>query len=106
WQPRNERQVLTMLEGPRGAKVVVDLAEVTYGGSELMAFLFRLRRRLRVRAGQLAVAGAKGNVRAVLQVVRIDRLIDLYDSVDDPVAALNDHHPYDASEATPQRPRA
>ena len=90
WQSRNESSILNAIEGISQPRLVVDLSDVTYGGSELMAFLFRLRRILRARGGQLALAGAKGNVRVVLHVVRLDRLVGLHDSVDAAVAALAD----------------
>jgi hypothetical protein len=53
-----------------------------------MAFLFRLRRKLRARGGRVALAGAKGNLRVVLRVVRLDRLVGLYSSVKTAAAAL------------------
>jgi anti-anti-sigma factor len=102
WKSRNEARVLSAIEGSTGPRLVVDLTGVTYGGSELMAFLFRLRRRLRGCGGQLALAGVKGNVRAVLHVVRLDRVLGLYDSADAAVAALNDGELYEASGTGPE----
>jgi anti-anti-sigma factor len=101
WKSRNEARVLAAIEGMSGPRLVVDLTGVTYGGSELMAFLFRLRRRLGACTGQLALAGAAGNVRAVLHVVRLDRVLGLYDSADAAVAALNEGDQCDASDESP-----
>jgi anti-anti-sigma factor len=88
WQSRNEASIFEAIEGVVEPRVVVDLSDVTYGGSELMAFLFRLRRKLRARGGRVALAGAKGNLRVVLRVVRLDRLVGLYSSVKTAAAAL------------------
>jgi anti-anti-sigma factor len=88
WQSRNESEILAAIEAVTNPRVVVDLSDVTYGGSELMAFLFRLRRKLRALAGCMVLAGAKGNVRIVLRVVRLDRIVRTYESVKAAVAAV------------------
>jgi anti-anti-sigma factor len=90
WQSLNEASIFAAIEGISQPRLVVDLGDVTYGGSELMEFLFRLRKKLRARDGQLALVGAKGNVRVVLRVVRLDKLVGIYDSVEAAVAALAD----------------
>jgi anti-anti-sigma factor len=90
WKSRNESRVLAAIDGLTHPKLVVDLTGVSYGGSELMAFLFRLRRRLRSCGGRIALAGAMGNVRAVLRVVRLDRVVGVYETPDEAVAALNE----------------
>jgi anti-sigma B factor antagonist len=99
WQSRNEASIFAAIEGIAQPRLVVDLSDLTYGGSELMAFLFRLRRKLRARDGKVAIAGAKGNVRIVLRVVRLDRLVRLYETVTAAVAAFANRHSPDSCEA-------
>jgi stage II sporulation protein AA (anti-sigma F factor antagonist) len=101
WQSRNEAQIFAAIEGVAAPRLVVDLSDVSYGGSELMAFLFRLRRRLRASGGRVVLAGAKGNVRVVLRIVRLDRILDIHESVEVAVAALNDGEAYEISNASP-----
>src|SRR5262245_63167887 len=88
WQSRNEANVLRAVEGLQRPQLIVDLTGVTFGGSELIAFLFRLRRKLRVSGGDIMLAGARGNLRSVLGVVRLDRVVRLFDSVQDAVNSV------------------
>jgi anti-anti-sigma factor len=88
WQSRNEAEIFESIRAHPEPRVVVDLSGLSYGGSELMAFLFRLRRKLRAMGGRVALVGAKGNVRIVLRVVQLDRVLGLYASVADAIASF------------------
>lgn len=61
--------------------VVADLAAVTFIDSVGLTTLLRVHRDLAARGGRLAVVGAKGSVRFVLEMAGIDQVIAQYPTI-------------------------
>ena len=101
WPARNERSILAAIERTWQPRLVVDLCDATYGGSHFLAFLVDLKRRVRARGGRVALAGTRGNLRHVLNVVKLDRILRTYDTADDAIAGLNERDGCEASLARP-----
>jgi anti-anti-sigma factor len=101
WPARDERSILATIERTWHPRVVVDLSDATYGGSHFLAFLVDLKRRVLARGGRVALAGTKGNLLHVLNVVQFDRVLCSYDTADDAIAGLNER---DGCEASLSRP--
>jgi anti-sigma B factor antagonist len=69
-------------------RVVLDLERLTYISSWGLAALVRAHHRFCVRGGRLAFANLHGAVAAVLKVSRLDRLFDLYRTVEEAVRGV------------------
>jgi len=63
------------------AQVVVDLAEVGFMDSSALGTLVASFKALRDRGGRLCLAGVQPPVRTVLSITSVDRVIDIYDTV-------------------------
>jgi anti-sigma B factor antagonist len=73
------RDGLQPLIGPN--QVVVDLAGVGFLDSSALGTLVVMFKALRDGGGRLCLAGVQQPVRAVLSVTSVDRVIDVYDTV-------------------------
>ena len=60
-----------------GAPLVLDLVGLTYCDSQGVAMLFRLARQARDRGGALTVANPQGIVSRVLEITRLDEVVDI-----------------------------
>ncbi|WP_433128952.1 STAS domain-containing protein [Micromonospora sp. CA-240977] len=63
--------------------VVVDLTGVGFMDSSGLGALVVAYKDLRERGGSLALAGVDRSVRTVFSITSVDRVIDLFDTVDD-----------------------
>jgi anti-sigma B factor antagonist len=73
------RDGLQPLIGP--SQVVVDLTAVGFIDSSALGTLVVTFKALRDVGGRLCLAGVQGPVRAVLSLTSVDRVIDIYDTV-------------------------
>lgn len=62
-------------------KIVVDCSKLHYISSYGMGVLLRLHKRLKTHGGDVKIAGAKGMTPQALQILRLDRLFQLYPDV-------------------------
>ena len=83
-----EETVRIALHGLPQARLVVDLSEVTYGGSEFVQFLFRLKKRLGAYGGQAVLTGPRGHVAEVLQITKLDRLLQERSTLEEAFATV------------------
>lgn len=65
------------------ARVVVDLTDVGFMDSSGLGVLVVAHKDLRARNGWLALAGLRRPVRMVLSITSVDRVIDVFDTVQD-----------------------
>src|SRR3712207_5055159 len=63
------------------AQVVVDLAGVGFMDSSALGTLVVMFKALRQGGGRLCLAGVQQPVRVLLKVTSVDRVIDIYDTV-------------------------
>jgi anti-anti-sigma factor len=91
WQWRRgvlEDTVLSALKDVPHPHVVIDLSAVTYAGAEFVGFLLGLRERIHAERGRLALSSVRKNLRTMLRILRLDRLLPQYPSADEAVYAL------------------
>ncbi len=63
-------------------KIVIDLGAVNYMDSAGLGEVVACRRAVDAVGGSFALAGAEGKVRDLLEVTRIDRVLDVYSDVE------------------------
>ncbi|MFQ6131104.1 MAG: STAS domain-containing protein [Armatimonadota bacterium] len=68
------------------SKIVLDLSEVTFLTTRGIAELAAAAKRVRQRGGDLKIAGAKGDVWRVIEMVWLHRMITCYDDAKEAVA--------------------
>ncbi len=68
--------------------VVIDLSEVTFMDSSGFGTLLGATRRLRPSGGGLHLAHANSTIQRMLRLTRLDSIIDVHDTVDDAVRAV------------------
>jgi len=67
------------------SRVVLDLEHLTYASSLGLASLVRVHHHYATRGGKIAFAGLHSAVATLLRVSRLDRLFDLYPTVQEAV---------------------
>jgi anti-sigma B factor antagonist len=67
--------------------VVLDLGRVRFAPSVVLGSLDQLGRNLRLERRRLAIVGLEGRVRDTFRVTRLDKLLEVYDSLAQAVAA-------------------
>ena len=70
------------------ARVVVDLSQVQFIDSAGCGVLLQFHKRLKEKGGGLAICGISPPVRALFELVRIQRALDIYPNRDAAVRAL------------------
>lgn len=78
----------TLEEGTR--RVVVDLSAVNYIDSAALGELAASRRRTVDEGGRFALAGLQGKVRDLVELTRLDTMIDVYLDAQEAVEGLDD----------------
>jgi len=72
-----------------GAKhLVLDLSRLSYASSLGLAALVRVHHHVAARGGRVAFADLHSGVATILRAVRLDRLFDLYPTVNEAVRSL------------------
>ena len=83
------RRALEEAVVPDTLGVAVDMSRVGYVDSSAMTVLVTVAKGLEIRRQRLAVvAPQESGVRRLLELVGIDRVVGLHDSLDDAIAAL------------------
>jgi anti-anti-sigma factor len=93
WHPNDEdleSAVFSAFGRMRRPRMVVDLSEVTYAGSEFVGFLLGLWKHLQARGGRLGLTGVQGNVSEILHTLRLDRVLPQHPSVEAALEAVSD----------------
>ena len=84
--PAFRAQLLERIEAGN-LMIVVDLSDTDFVDSSGLSALISSIRRMGPRGG-LAISGAKGAVRSLFELTRMDRVFPLHDTVDAAVARL------------------
>ena len=74
--------------GGSGNKVVLDMSELQFVDSSGLGALLSLLRRLSSEGGDLRLAGVTPSVAALLQLVRLDQIIGMYESSDEAIRSF------------------
>jgi anti-sigma B factor antagonist len=70
--------------------VIVDLTNVTFLDSSGLEELLRTRRHAEAKKGQVALAGAEGPVRSVLELTRLDHVFSIHDHLEAAIFSLHE----------------
>lgn len=84
--PAFRAELLEMIEAGN-LLIVVDLSETTFVDSSGLSALISSIKKMGPRGG-LAISGAKGSVRSLFELTRMDRVFPMHDTVDAAVARL------------------
>jgi anti-anti-sigma factor len=84
------REVLAGPVGESGGRVLVDLSEVTLVDSSGIGIFVTAHRHAEAAGASFALAGAPGPVGRVFELTRTNKLLRIYPSVDEGLAALRD----------------
>lgn len=81
--------LLDLAESIDPPRLVIDLATTRYIGSAFIGFVLSLSQRVNARPnGRLGLANVSPFCRMALETTKSERLLDLFESVDDAVAEL------------------
>jgi anti-sigma B factor antagonist len=69
-------------------RIVVDLTDAAFMDSTALGVLIGAMKRLRLRDGSLAVASSQPSILRILAVTGMDQVLDLHDTADDAVSAV------------------
>ena len=78
------RQTLFELTPPEVSEVVLDVTDLDFIDSTGLGVVLGAMRRLREGGGNLAIAGAQGVVRRVLEITDLDKVIPMIDAAPSP----------------------
>ncbi len=74
------REAVGVLIDGGQARIVLDLEETTHVDSATLGELVAARRRAAAAGGRLVLAAPRGKVRDLLDLTRLNRLLDVYES--------------------------
>jgi len=80
-------------EIPGNLNLLFDLAGLEYMNSKSIGYLTDWYGKVTERGGKVAIARAKSNIKDILQVVGLTQLINIYESLDEAKASINDGAP-------------
>jgi len=81
-------QIADRLNAPGSTGVLVDLAKVDYASSPFLAVLVASQKLAQERKLPFAVVGMKGVVKGLFGLVKLDKMIPLFNTVDEANTAL------------------
>ena len=103
WDIIEERgsQVITALGQRDTPACLVDLSELNYMGSSLVAFIVRIWKATKAGNGKLVLVCPNSGVREVIELAGLDKVWLIYDESDDALAALGVSHARMTTAASP-----
>jgi len=69
--------------------MVVDMGGVEYISSAGLKTLFLLARMMKDKSGRICLANANDNVRTVIDISGLNRILEIKDSIDEAIAAIS-----------------
>ncbi len=80
-------RLVSLVTGPI-RHLIVNLADLTYINSSGLGALVAAYRRVRALDGSVKICSARGSITEVIKLIRLDKIIDVYDSEDTVLASL------------------
>lgn len=77
-------------EVPGNLSLIFDLAGLEYMNSKSIGYLTDWYGKVTERGGKMVISRAKPNIKDILQVVGLTQLINIYESLDEAKASIND----------------
>jgi len=82
------RQVLTVAFLHRKYHIVFNLSKCTMIDSHFIGLLISTYREVKELGGTLRCVGASGQIKNAFEVIRLDRLVTMHNSIDDALASI------------------
>lgn len=80
-------RVLVMVAGEEPARIVLDLADVTYMDSSGVGTIVEVFRRVQAYGGRLIVVAPNPRVRSLFQITQLERIFTILDTVKEALQA-------------------
>ena len=97
------RLLMDQVEKPRVPHVLVDFSAVECFGARFIATLVSTRKELEKRQRRLALCGLSPFCRELIEVVQLDRLFDIYSTLQIAVEEFEGNGPCESEETQPTR---
>jgi anti-anti-sigma factor len=81
-------ELTILLNAEEVKKLIFDLSDVEYCDSSGLSAILLAFRMLHEEGGELRIAGARKNVRTLIEISQLDRVLKLSDSVEDAINEL------------------
>jgi anti-anti-sigma factor len=86
---QKRREIDALVEQHDIRKIVLDFAQVTLMGSAALGMLIRLQAKYVPQGRRMALCRVQPTVREVFRITRLERIIEIFDTLDEAVEALN-----------------
>ncbi len=86
--PQLKQQLISILEAGK-QQVVVDLSGVDYFDSTALGVLIGGLKRIRERDGNLTLICPNARIRRVFEITSLDKIFEIYNSVDEAMVAIS-----------------
>lgn len=90
-----EDEVSRAAAGAPGLPVVLDMANVNFVPSVALGAIVNLRKGLRFEGRSLILVNVSRQLRGVINVTRLDQVLDIYNTLDEALARLGQKRPTD-----------
>ena len=71
-------------------RLVLDCTDLTYVSSMGLGMMLRVHAKMKKLGGDVRLAGVQGTVADIVKLVRLDKILHMYSTVDEAVAELDD----------------
>ena len=87
------RQVITVSFLSRQYNIILDMSSCKMIDSYFIGLLISTYREIKELGGLIFCAGVKGQIAHAFEVIRLDRIIDVFDTVDQAMQKMKSHNP-------------
>lgn len=78
----------TLINEAEAKKVIMDIAKLEFLDSAGLAVFISAYKKMSVENGKLAICGLRGQPRNIFEISNMQKIIDVYPTLDDALAAL------------------
>lgn len=71
------KQILDIVEGSNGLRLILDFTDVTYVSSTFLGSLVRVNKRIKEAGGKLLLCGMADDIRKLFQITGLDRIVPI-----------------------------
>ena len=83
-----KNRINTLISEAEAKKVIMDIAELEFLDSAGLAVFISAYKKMSVEDGKLAICGLRGQPRNIFEISNMQKIIDVYPTLDDALAAL------------------
>jgi anti-anti-sigma factor len=82
------QRVEQVIDDRNQPRILIAMDNVVSVSSQIVGELFALDKKIRAKGGMLRLANVKGEVRTVFTVTQLDRMIKVFDNIDDAIKSF------------------